>query len=611
MTLEVYERSKGQRLIEDLYQSFENRLAVCASSTCPVEFTGSFVKMAAAQSCGKCTPCRVGLAQLANCIDTVLDGTATLATLDLIQELAEGIYYSADCAIGSEAATLALKAIKGFADDFRYHVAHHDCGAEKFAAVPCVAGCPAGVDIPGYIALTAAGRYDDAIMLVRKDNPFAVACGLVCEHPCELHCRRGMVDDALNIRGIKRYAADHQKANHTPQKAAATGKRVAVVGGGPAGLTAAYYLALMGHTPVVFEQGEKLGGMLRYGIPAYRLPHETLDAEIAWLLAQGIEVRTGVSVGAAVNDLSLEQLINDFDALYVAIGAHSENRLGIDGEDASGVISAVQLLRGVGDGEHPDFAGKRVIVVGGGNVAADVARTALRLGAQEVKITYRRRKVDMPAQPAEVEAAIAEGCEIYDLQVPVRVATKDGVVTGLVVQPQIIGEIVDGRAKPAPAKAPEVTLDGDLIIAAIGQSIDSAHFEQAGIAVKRGRIVADKDASVAGVSGVFSGGDCVTGPSTVIMAVAAGKAAAKNIDAYLGYEHSIEVNIDIPTAFFKGRMYCARSNMSEAVPEHIAGNFDVVETGFLPEELALEASRCLRCDHFGIGAFRDGRSHAW
>jgi NADPH-dependent glutamate synthase beta subunit-like oxidoreductase len=606
--LEVYEKSRGQILIEDIYQSFENRLAVGTSSTCPVEFTATFVRMAAAKSCGKCTPCRVGLAQLANRIDAILDGTADLSTLALIEELAEGIYYSSDCAIGYEAAALAIKAIRGFADDFRYHLEHRDCGAERFAAVPCVSGCPAGVDIPGYIALVAAGRYTDAVKLVRKDNPFAIICGLICEHPCEAYCRRGMVDDPLNIRGIKRYAADHMVEEYQPTKAEPTGKRVAVVGGGPAGVTTAYYLALMGHTPVIYEQHEHLGGMLRYSIPAYRLPREALDHEISWMLAQGIEARCGVAVGT---DVDFEQLKSDYDAVFVSIGAQAENQLGVPGEDAEGVIAAVQLLQCFGDGDLPDFSGKRVIVVGGGNVAMDVARTALRLGSAEVKIAYRRRKIDMTAQVIEIEAAIAEGCELLELHAPVRVETADGAVCGLTVQPQIISEIVGGRANPKKALASEVTLPCDIILVAVGQSVHYLPFKQAGLAVDRGRIVTDSDASVQGVAGVFSGGDCVTGPATVIKAVAAGKAAAANIDAYLGFAHTIQSGVEVPPAFFKGRVYCARSNMTERIPENIVGCFDGVETGLLPEELEQEAARCLRCDHFGLGAFREGRSSSW
>ena len=330
--VEVYAKHEAQQTVEDIYRQLGGRLEVSALASCPVEFTAAFVNLTSTQSCGKCTPCRVGLRQLSSLLELVLDGKAELSALALIEELAENIFYSADCAIGFEAAALALKAVKGFREDFQHHIELRTCGAGRIPSVPCVAGCPANVDIPAYLALTAAGRYGDALRVVRKDNPLAIVCGLVCEHPCELFCRRGMVDDPINIRGLKRYAADNATDSYDPVKHPPTGKRVAVVGGGPAGLTAAYYLALMGHSPVIFEQRAQLGGMLRYGIPAYRLPREELDKEIGFLLDAGIEARLGSAVGS--DGESLDKLRQDFDAVFVAIGAHQDKKLGIEGEDA-------------------------------------------------------------------------------------------------------------------------------------------------------------------------------------------------------------------------------------------------------------------------------------
>ncbi|MCL2632254.1 MAG: FAD-dependent oxidoreductase, partial [Coriobacteriia bacterium] len=350
--MEVFDKGRSLELVEDIYASVEARLRGSTKTTCPVEFASGFVKLAGAQSCGKCSPCRIGLTQLATLLDNILDGYGFIEDLDLIAELAEGIYNSADCAIGYEAAAVVLRSVKGFADDFVYHIEMNDCAADEFAAIPCTSGCPAGVDVPGYMALVAEGRYTDAVSLVRKDNPFSVACGLICEHPCEAYCRRALMDDAINIRGIKRFANENADTDVLPAKADATGKRVAVIGGGPAGLSCAYYLALMGHSPVVFEQRKFLGGMLRYGIPAYRLPREILQAEVDFLLSAGIEVHTECSVG---KDIAFEQIKDEFDAVYVAIGAHSENSLDLEGEDAEGVYSAVELLRLMGDNEDVDF----------------------------------------------------------------------------------------------------------------------------------------------------------------------------------------------------------------------------------------------------------------
>lgn len=603
--LHVMERSEAQAVMDGLHEALGKRLAVSSLAPCPVEFTAAYVRMCATQSCGKCTPCRVGLRALADLLDDVLENRADEKTLGLIERTARAIYLSADCAIGYEAGEMALTAIRGFRDDFVHHVEHHACGFTQSQLVPCVSGCPAGVDIPGYIALVEAGRNTDAVRLIRKDNPLPVVCGLVCEHPCEINCRRGMVDDPMNIRGIKRYACDHMEGDYTPNHAAPTGKRVAVIGGGPAGLSAAYYLALMGHSPKIFEARHKLGGMLRYGIPAYRLPREELDREIQWLLDQGIEVE----LDTAVDDLGA--IREDFDAVYLAIGAHADNKLGLEGEDAEGIVSAVQMLRAIGDDEIPDFSGERICVVGGGNVAMDCARSALRCGAEKVTIVYRRRVADMTAQDEEIVGAKEEGCELLELHAPVRVAVKDGRVAGLVVQPQIIGGLKWGRPAPRKAATDEITIPCERVIVAIGQAIESEPFAKQGVATNRNRIVTDSDGAIAGLDGVFSGGDCQSGPATVIRAVNAGKVAAANIDHYLGFNHRIELDVEIPQVQFKGKISCARSEMPFREAHERVGDFGEIEIGYTHEEAMQEASRCLRCDHFGFGAFRGGRIEQW
>lgn len=604
--MHVMERSEAQAVMDGLHEAVERRLSVSSLAPCPVEFTAAFVGMCHTQSCGKCTPCRVGLGVLKGLMDDVLEGKADMATLELIERTAESIYLSSDCAIGYEAGEMALTAIRGFHDDFVHHVQYHACGFSQSQLVPCVSGCPAGVDIPGYIALVEAGRNTDAVRLIRKDNPLPIVCGYVCEHPCEMHCRRGMVEDPLNIRGLKRYACEHMEHDYAPAKAAPTGKRIAVIGGGPAGLSAAYYLALMGHEPTIFEARKHLGGMLRYGIPSYRLPRERLDAEIEWLLRCGIDVHLETKVD------SLDELRRDYDAVYLAIGAHTDNKLGLPGEDAEGVVSAVEMLRSIGDEEYPDFTGERICVVGGGNVAMDVARSALRCGAEKVTIVYRRRVADMTAQDAEIAGAREEGCELLELHAPLRIeADEDNHVTGLVVQPQIIGGLVHGRPAPRAADSDEQVIPCDRVIVAIGQRIESAPFEQAGVKCNRGRFVINEDCSLPGFENVFCGGDCQTGPATVIRAVHAGKVAAGNIDSYLGFNHEIKLDVEIPQVQFRGKISCARCEMSEREAMDRRKDFDIVERGLTTEEAMQEASRCLRCDHFGYGAFRGGRIEQW
>ena len=607
--LHVMERSHAQAVMDDLHDALGRRLAVSSLAPCPVEFTAALVNLCSTQSCGKCTPCRVGLSALSDLLADVLEGRADESTLNLIERTARTIYLSSDCAIGYEAGAMALTAIRGFRDDFEHHIREHSCGFDREARVPCVSGCPAHVDIPGYISLVEAGRYADAVKVIRKNNPLPLVCGLVCEHPCEMHCRRGMVDDPMNILALKRFAVEHSDLNdHKPHVVDNTGKRVAVIGGGPAGLSCAYYLAVMGHKVTIFEQRHHLGGMLRYGIPSYRLPRERLQAEIDWILSAGIDVELDHSV----NGEELARLRDEFDAAYLAIGAHSDKKLGLPGEEAPGVESAVKMLRAIGDDELPNLSGQRVCVIGGGNVAMDVARSAVRCGAEKVSIVYRRRICDMTAQDAEIVGAQAEGCEVLELTAPLAIETgEDGRVNGLRVQPQIIGEPRRGRPAPRAAATPERVIPCERVFVAIGQDIDSKPFEEMGIACKWGCIGTNSDGAVPNFNGLFSGGDCQTGPATVIRAINAGRVASANIDRYLGFDHKIKLDVKLPTVQFKGKHECGRCELGEREAGERIHDWNLVEQGLTEQEARQEASRCLRCDHFGFGAFRGGRNLEW
>ena len=609
--LEVKTPGQAQAVVEQLYRNMERRIAASPPGLCPVDMALNFLDLCRAQTCGKCVPCRIGLSQLSNMIREVLDGEPDLSILRRIEKTAQVIVDTADCAIGTDAANLVLMGLKGFRDDYEEHILHHRCLGSLKNPVPCVALCPAGVDIPGYIALISEGRCGDAVRLIRKDNPFPTACAYICEHPCEARCRRNMVDDALNIRGLKRYAVDHAGDVPQPKPAKATGKSVAIVGGGPGGLSAAYYLALMGHKVTVYEKQKALGGMMRYGIPSYRFPREKLDAEIASILSLGIEVHTGVNVGTG---LSFDELKQQYDCLYLSIGAHTDKKTGIEGEDSLGVVSAVELLRHIGDNEMPDFAGQNVVVIGGGNVAMDVTRSALRLGAEKVTCVYRRRQEDMTAQAEEVEGAIAEGAEVLTLQAPLRIeADENGHVSALWTQPQIIGEMDKaGRPRPNTAAVEPLRIPADTIIVAIGQGIETRGLEQTGIKIQRGgALLADSSTQLPDMVGVFAGGDCVTGPATVIRAIAAGKAAAANIDEYLGFNHEIESEVKVPTPRCADLRPRGRVNATEREAGERKGDFQCIECGMTDQEAGQESSRCLRCDHFGYGIFKGGRVEKW
>ena len=403
---------------------------------------------------------------------------------------------------------------------------------------------------------------------------------------------------------------------------------MAIVGGGPSGLSCAYYLALMGHKVTIFEECSKLGGMLRYGIPSYRFPREKLDAEIDSILSLGIEVRTNVRIG---RDIWLEELEKQYDCIYIAIGAHQDKKTGIPGEDSCNVISAVEMLKAIGDDVMPDFTGKQVVVIGGGNVAMDVARELMRnaddlkertdipdnvyegIKANKAK-TLRRRLEDMTALPDEVAGATAEGAEMMTLAAPVRIeADEDGVARALWVQPQIIGDVdSSGRPKPNKAALDQVRIPADIIVVAIGQGIEIQGFDQAGVPITRGgRLVAALSGQVNDMDNIFAGGDCVTGPATAIRAIAAGKVAAANIDEHLGFHHEIRVDVDIPAPRLNNRPPHGRINTTERQACERKCDFEDIECGLTEEGAVTEASRCLRCDHFGYGIFRGGRDIKW
>ncbi|MBE9477833.1 MAG: FAD-dependent oxidoreductase [Chloroflexi bacterium] len=473
---------------------------------------------------------------------------------------------------------------------------------------PCKLTCPAGIDIQGYIALIANGNYREALALIKESNPLPLVCGRVCPRFCETECRRNRVDEPVAINSLKRFVADYDMNSedpYLPEPKPATGRRVAIIGGGPAGLTAAYYLGLEGHTVTILEASPELGGMLRYGIPEYRLPKAVLDKEIAAITRLCHKVRCNVSLG---KDFTIESLKKEgYEAIFIALGAQADQKMRIEGEDLPGVLSGIEFLRDVTLGKKVPL-GDKVAVIGGGNTAMDVARTALRLGVAEVNIVYRRPRVEMPASAEEIEQAEEEGIHFQFLTAPVKAGARDGKVASMECIKMALGEPdSSGRRRPEPIAGSEFTMEVDNIIAAIGQAMDNPNLDQdSQIELsKRGYISVNEETMTASVAGVFSGGDCTSGPATAVEAIGAGRRAARSINKYLSgrlvvpdvkpYNCSKGELEDIDPADFADVERIARTKQPVLDPEERTKSFTEMEFA-LSEEMALkEAERCLGC----------------
>jgi len=472
---------------------------------------------------------------------------------------------------------------------------------------PCKQTCPAGVDVQGYIALIAEGKYNEAVRLIKETNPLPIVCGRVCVRPCEDECRRNMVDDRVGIDYLKRYTADKDiQKPWTPKVPTKNGKKVAVVGGGPAGLTCAYFLILKGYSVTVFEKLPNLGGMLRYGIPEYRLPKETLDKEIKWITDLGVEVKTNKAIG---RDFSIDSLKEDgFDSIFLAMGAQAGNIMRVPEEETTeGVIKGVDFLRDIQLKGDPCIYGK-IVVVGGGNTAIDAARTSLRYGADEVIILYRRTRKEMPAHEMEIEAAIEEGVDIQYLATPTKIVKDNGRLKALECIRMKLGEPdKSGRRRPIPIEGSEFTLECDFAISAIGQVVDLDGLEKdERLAVTRwNSIEVDENTFETSIPGVFSGGDVVTGPAVAIDAIAHGKKAAESIDEYLKTGKVTSKNNEfiskkerfgeLPESEFEDYPKIEKNKMPELDPKERIKSLDEVELGFTDEQALDETFRCLEC----------------
>ncbi len=602
-------RGNMNERIDVVLRKFRSRMTSYPPGMCPLALYRSLLHISMNQSCGKCVPCRDGLGEIDYYLKSILNGDGDAETLKVMEDKCRMIAKTADCAVGVVGANLILDSLVEFADEYESHIKNRRCVENVLQTTPCITLCPAHVDVPGYIAQIKEEKYADAVKVIRDKNPFPTACAFVCEHPCERKCRRSLIDDPINIRGLKKYAVDNANAD-TVENAEAnvkTGKKIAVVGAGPSGMTAAYFLALMGHTVDVYEEHEKAGGMLRYGIPEYRLPKERLDQDITAIINAGdITMHYNTKIG---RDVSFEQVRKEHDAIFLGLGAQLGNRMPMENADAKNVIPAADFLQLVANGKAPDLSGRKVALIGGGNVAMDAARTAVRLGAESVHV-FTRKRDDYTALAEEIEGAMQEGVRFRTLLSFLHIETdkETNEVRSVWLQPEIVAEYDEyGMMTTEDSSNYPYRFTCDYLIIAVGQRSDVTDFEREGVPVNRGRIIADETCTVSDMEGVFSGGDCVTGPSTAINAIAAGQVAAANIDEYLGYHHKISAKPAIPPAYPNRCVPTGRAEIEEKDPFDRKDNFDHVELSMTYEEAMREAGRCLRCDHYGCGAMEGGR----
>ena len=586
-------------------------LIVMNEDKCAVDMARFFMDFCQDESCGKCTPCREGTKRMLEILTNITLGKGKEGDIELLEEMATIIKDASLCGLGQTAPNPVLSTIRYFRKEYEDHIRNHRCEAAVCTALftsPCQHTCPVGMDIPSYIALIKAGRLKDAYKVMLRTNPFPSVCGRVCDHKCQSKCRRGKMDEPIAIKFLKRYIADNAPRPKVEAVPLTRREKIAVVGAGPAGLTAARDLALRGYKVTVFEELPEPGGMLRWAIPSYRLPRKILAREIDAVRTLGVEIQCGTRIG---KEIPLAKLGEDFDCVYLATGAHKSQKMGIPGEELKGVYGGVEFLRDFNTRESAWTKGKKtlgakVAVVGGGNSAIDAARCARRLGA-EVTLLYRRERRDMPASPEEIIAAEEEGIRIEYLVAPLQITEKSGRVSGIVGRRMKLGAFDrSGRKKPVPIEGSEHTLAVDAVIAAIGQVPDTTFVpKESGVSINRHGCFALADGSASRTTHprFYAGGDAVTGPDTVIGAIAAGHQAAGEIDETLRrkngeapWEAPSEEKIVIPFELDEENPEAPQTKMPELSGAGRNRSFIEVELGFTKADAVKEASRCLRCD---------------
>jgi NADH-quinone oxidoreductase subunit F len=580
-------------------------LIVMDDDSCMVDVARFFIEFVQEESCGKCVPCRVGTKRMLEILTRICDGQGRLDDIDRLIDLGEFIKQGSLCGLGQTAPNPVLSTIRHFREEYVEHIRDRHCRAGVCASLvraPCQTACPAGVDIPGFVSLVGEKRYDEALKLHRNRNPFASVCARVCFHTCEDKCRRSTLDTSVSIRGIKRFMVDQEKEMQLPEireNAVNAAKKIAIIGGGPAGISCAFFLARLGYKPVVFEKEARPGGMLVQAIPAYRLPRETLAREIRLVENMGVKIKTGKALG---RDFTIQSLKDDgVEAVFAAIGAPEGIRVELPGCDAKGVADAMAFLREYNiRGSVP--VGRKVVVVGGGNAAIDAARTAIRLGADSVTVLYRRTREEMPAYAEEIEEALQEGVTIEALTAPEEIVSVKGKVTGVKCLHMHLGEFDrSGRRRPEADKDESFIVAADQVIMAVGQTLDGSVFGGALALDDRGWVKADPVTGKTSLEGVFAGGDSVTGPMSVVHAIGDGERAAVGIDQLLsGAKHAFWRVEQANTTDYdpdSDPVPYPREKLRMMPIDKRRSNFDEVEQSWNESEAVRQARRCLRCDY--------------
>ena len=573
--------------------------------------------LAHSKTCDKCNYCKMGWVEMLEVFEDIANGEATEEDLEFMQSAAEAIVSNAKCSIGKSGPIPLFHALKYFADDFSQAVSGEKPVKKgtyfsKLTA-PCLDACPIHLDIPKYIELIKDAKFEESLTVIRERLPIAGIVGRVCFRPCEKHCRRGNLDEPISIKALKRFVADHELSEKkepeydiTPSENTA---KVAIVGAGPAGITCAYHLARNGHEVTIYEALDEPGGMSAVGIPDYRLPRNILQGEVAQIQKMGVVINYGQTIG---DDLTLSQLENEFDAVFIAIGAQNSAKMGVEGEnnEFQGFIPGLTYLREVNAGRNPYPQGKKVVVIGGGNVAIDCVRCCLRTDNEDIHLVYRRTRNEMPADDTEIHDAEEEQVQFHFLTAPVRILAEDGKVVGLECIKMELGEPdASGRPRPVPVHGSEFVFDCDTIISAIGQQVDLSLLE--GVddvqTTKWNTIVVDEYTKQSNRAKIFFAGDCETGPDALITACAGGRRAAHSIDRFINNQTlEYDDNHYFDKLFETVKVYDPdeeilkveskqRFQPSMLPPETRKSNFNEVEQGLPAQQAVAEAERCLRC----------------